>query len=65
MSIKVHLSKNKGVIEGDLFAVDPLTNTVVLECDQEYKIVLPKHISKLDGTITADCAPDVPPSLIR
>lgn len=64
MAVKLSL-KDENVYEGEIFAVDPVTSTVVMQCGEEYKIVFGDQVTKIDGAMTANCAPGVPPSLVR
>jgi len=65
MSVKVHLKGTGEVVEGSVFAVDPVTNTMVMESGQNYRIIMNSQIVKIEGEITEACAPGVPPSLVR
>jgi len=65
MAVKLHLREAKAVLEGEVFAVDPVTSTVIMACGQDYKIILKNQITKVEGEITESCAPGVSPSLVR
>lgn len=65
MAVKLHFRDAKAVLEGELFAVDPVTSTVIMACGQDYKIILNNQITKVEGEIAESCAPGVPPSLVR
>lgn len=65
MSVRVHLKDSDEVLDGYVFAADPVTNTIVMECGKNYRIVMKSQVVKIEGAITEACAPGVPPSLVR
>jgi S1-C subfamily serine protease len=56
MSIKVTL-KNGRTVEGELFAVDPVTKSVALKSDGAYIVLNPSEISQIKGDLAAQPAP--------
>lgn len=56
--IKLHTVSGK-TVEGEVFAIDPVTKTVVLKVEGNYVVFNPTHISKIEGDITTLRAPPV------
>ncbi|KAJ1430394.1 hypothetical protein B484DRAFT_448940 [Ochromonadaceae sp. CCMP2298] len=56
MSIKVTLKTGR-TVEGELFAVDPVTKSVALKSDGAYIVLNPSEISQIKGDLAAQPAP--------
>jgi hypothetical protein len=54
--IKIH-SQSGRVYEGEVYAVDPVTKSVVLKIDGAYTIINPAQINKIEGEITLKSPP--------
>lgn len=54
--IKIH-STNGKIVEGEVFAVDPVTKSIVLKVEGNYVIFNPNHITKIEGDITLRAPP--------
>lgn len=54
--IKIHSQSGK-VYEGEVYAIDPVTKSVVLKIDGVYTIINPTQINKIEGEITLKSPP--------
>eukprot|EP01032_Pedospumella_encystans_P016797 gene16797-19148_t len=56
--IKIHTVSGKSV-EGEVFAIDPVTKSVVLKVEGNYVVFNPTHIARIEGDISSVRAPAV------
>ena len=56
--IKIH-SQNGKVFEGEVFAIDPITKSIVIKIDGTYSIFNPAQITKIDGDLTVAKLPPI------
>lgn len=56
--VKIHTVTGK-IVEGEVFAVDPVTKSVVLKVEGNYVVFNPTHIAKIEGDINSLRAPAV------
>ncbi len=49
--IKIHSVTGK-VVEGEVYAVDPVTKAIVLKVEGNFIVFNPNHITKIEGDIT-------------
>ena len=53
------------IIEGTLFAADPVTNSLVVQTSNEYQMICQQQIAKIEGDMCNFAPPDAPISLIK
>lgn len=56
--IKVHTIGGK-VYEGHVFAIDPVTKTVILSTEESYRLICHSQVAHIEGDISAIPVPDV------
>ncbi len=56
IKIQVHNGKT---FEGEVYAVDPVTKSIVLKVDENYVVINPMQVAKIEGDITALRAPPI------
>lgn len=56
--IKIHTVSGK-TVEGEVFAIDPVTKSVVLKVEGNFVVFNPTHIAKIEGDIGSVRAPAV------
>lgn len=56
--IKIQVQNGKS-FEGEVYAVDPVTKSIVLKVDENYVIINPTQVTKIEGDIGAMRAPPV------
>ena len=56
--IKVHTIGGK-VYEGHVFAIDPVTKTVILNNEESYRMISHSQVARIEGDMSAIPVPDV------
>lgn len=56
--IKIQVLNGK-TFEGEVYAVDPVTKAIVLKVDENYVVINPSQVAKIEGDIAALKAPPI------